>query len=118
MDADGAEGNAVELQADSAESGGDVLLPQRPELLSTGFNPALGRVPALETISTTLGLTLDFVPSWTARRIPLKCIGLTLPEGVEFLPPPPVKPEGAAETKKAAAKRPATKKVAAAKAEW
>ena len=104
MDADGAEGNAAELQAASAESGGEVLLPQRPELLSTGFNPALGRVPALETISTTLGLTLDFVPSWTARRIPLKCIGLTLPEGVEFLPPPPVKPEGAAETKKAAAK--------------
>ncbi|MGV2339288.1 MAG UNVERIFIED_CONTAM: hypothetical protein LVR18_36520 [Planctomycetaceae bacterium] len=67
MDADGAEGNAAELQADSAESGGEVLLPQRPELLSTGFNPALGPgTSGLETISTTLGLTLDFVPSWTA----------------------------------------------------
>ena len=60
----------------------------RPELVQTGFNPALSRVPVPEAISIPLDTTLDFVPSWTARRIPLKCIGLTLPEGVEFLPPP------------------------------
>ncbi|MEN9554836.1 MAG: hypothetical protein RLZZ232_1122 [Planctomycetota bacterium] len=60
----------------------------RPELVQTGFNPALSRIPVPEAISIPLDTTLDFVPSWTARRIPLKCIGLTLPEGVEFLPPP------------------------------
>jgi SNF2 family DNA or RNA helicase len=60
----------------------------RPDVAHTGFNPALSRIPVPETMSIPLDSVLDFVPSWTARRIPLKCIGLTLPEGIEFLPPP------------------------------
>jgi len=59
----------------------------RVDIAQTGFNPALGRVPAMETQSFSLNTALDFVPSWTARRIPMKCIGLTLPEGIEFMPP-------------------------------
>jgi len=53
---------------------------------STGFNPALQRVPQIETTSAPLQLRPDFVPSWKPRRIAIKCIGLTLPEGEEFLP--------------------------------
>ena len=53
----------------------------------TGFNPALGRLPSIETSSFSLTSVLDFVPSWTPRRIPIKCIGLTLPDGIEFMPP-------------------------------
>jgi len=59
----------------------------RIEVAQTGFNPALGRIPSVETQSVSLNTPLDFVPSWTARRIPVKCIGLTLPEGMDFLPP-------------------------------
>lgn len=59
----------------------------RIDVAQTGYNPALGRLPQIETQSFTLNAVLDFVPSWTARRIPMKCIGLTLPEGMEFLPP-------------------------------
>ena len=61
--------------------------PPRPELVQTGFNPALARVPTPDTFEVPLQFSLDFVPSWTPRRIPVKCIGLTLPEGMEFLPP-------------------------------
>ncbi len=59
----------------------------RVDVAQTGFNPALGRTPVIETQAVSLNTILDFVPSWTARRIPVKCIGLTLPEGMEFLPP-------------------------------
>jgi SNF2 family DNA or RNA helicase len=59
----------------------------RIDVAQTGFNPALTRIPAIEAHAVSLNATLDFVPSWTARRIPMKCIGLTLPEGIEFLPP-------------------------------
>ncbi|MFN9234797.1 MAG: hypothetical protein ACK6D4_09170, partial [Planctomyces sp.] len=83
MDAAGTNGESVGASGSAAEADGGVMLPQRPELLQTGFNPALSRVPAPDTICSTLDMTLDFVPSWTPRRIPLKCIGLTLPEGVE-----------------------------------
>ncbi|MFN9718334.1 MAG: DEAD/DEAH box helicase [Planctomycetota bacterium] len=57
----------------------------RIDTAQTGFNPALGRVPSVETQAVSLNTTLDFVPSWTSRRIPIKCIGLTLPEGMEFV---------------------------------
>ena len=59
----------------------------RVDIAQIGFNPALGRLPTIETQTVSLNTVLDFVPSWTARRIPIKCIGLTLPEGMEFLPP-------------------------------
>lgn len=59
----------------------------RIDVAQTGFNPALARRPAVETISSSLAMTTDFVPSWKPRRIPLKCIGLTLPEGMDFVPP-------------------------------
>jgi SNF2 family DNA or RNA helicase len=57
------------------------------DIAQTGFNPALGRLPTIETQGYSLNTVLDFVPSWTARRIPMKCIGLTLPDGMEFMPP-------------------------------
>jgi SNF2 family DNA or RNA helicase len=107
MDAAGTNGESGESSVGVAEADSGVMLPQRPELLSTGFNPALSRVPAPETLCSTLDITLDFVPSWTPRRIPLKCIGLTLPEGVEFLPPAAPKPGLPAESRKAAAAQPA-----------
>lgn len=80
----------------AAESTPDVLNPElirearcrtRVDVAQTGFNPALGRIPSIETQTVSLHTVLDFVPSWTARRIPIKCIGLTLPEGMDFLPP-------------------------------
>ncbi len=59
----------------------------RIDVAQTGFNPALSRMPMIETQTVSLNTVLDFVPAWTARRIPIKCIGITLPEGIEFLPP-------------------------------
>jgi SNF2 family DNA or RNA helicase len=59
----------------------------RIDMAQTGFNPALARMPVIDTINAALTTTLDFVPSWKPRRIPLKCIGLTLPEGMNFVPP-------------------------------
>lgn len=57
------------------------------DIASAGFNPALKRIPQVQTTSIRLDGRLDFVPSWKPRRIPVKCIGLTLPEGVAFQPP-------------------------------
>ncbi|MFM7831536.1 MAG: hypothetical protein ACKPJD_07075, partial [Planctomycetaceae bacterium] len=104
MDAAGTNSESGNNGGGISEADGGMLLPQRPELLQTGFNPALSRVPAPDTICSTLDLPLDFVPSWTPRRIPLKCIGLTLPEGVEFLPPALPKPALPVDARKAAAK--------------
>jgi SNF2 family DNA or RNA helicase len=59
----------------------------RIDILPIGFNPALNRKPAIDASAVPLSTVLDFVPPWTPRRIPIKCIGLTLPEGMEFLPP-------------------------------
>jgi SNF2 family DNA or RNA helicase len=59
----------------------------RVDLAQAGVNPALNRLPAVEAHPVTLSASLDFVPPWKPRRIPLKCIGLTLPEGADFLPP-------------------------------
>ncbi len=41
----------------------------------------------MDTMPLPLDQRLDFVPSWKPRRIPIKCIGLTLPEGIAFQPP-------------------------------
>lgn len=62
-------------------------LNSKIDVAQTGFNPALGRLPIIESQSISLNTVLDFVPSWTPRRIPMKCIGLTLPDGMEFMPP-------------------------------
>ncbi len=70
-----------------SDEGRPGMLPPRVELIQTGYNPALGRRPSVETMSAQLEFTPDFVPSWKPRRIPLKCIGLTLPEGMDFIPP-------------------------------
>ena len=56
-------------------------------IASAGFNPALKRLPKVGVESVSLEHRPDFVPSWKPRRIPVKCIGLTLPEGLEFQPP-------------------------------
>jgi len=82
----------IDLTTDSSAAVDPALLAEakrslRVDVAQTGFNPALGRRPAIETQAISLNTVLDFVPSWTARRIPVKCIGLTLPEGMEFLPP-------------------------------
>jgi len=64
-----------------------VALDGSAEVASAGFNPALKRVPVVDTMSISLDCRPDFVPSWKPRRIPTRCIGLTLPEGVAFQPP-------------------------------
>ncbi len=78
----------MDSQPESLDLSDTLMRPQlRVDTAQTGFNPALGRVPIVETQTASLYSTLDFVPSWTPRRIPLKCIGLTLPDGMEFVPP-------------------------------
>ena len=76
-----------DLHPPLAEQLAEAKRTTRIDVAQTGFNPALGRLPPIETQTVSLNTVLDFVPSWTARRIPMKCIGITLPEGVEFLPP-------------------------------
>jgi len=58
------------------------------QIAHAGVNPALVRVPTIDTFELPLSASLDFVPSWKPRRLPIKCIGLTLPEGMDFAPPP------------------------------
>ncbi|MFN8706022.1 MAG: DEAD/DEAH box helicase [Planctomyces sp.] len=74
-----------------ATASDDSLTPRPPRvcLEQTGFNLALARRPIIETHTLPLTLIPDFVPSWKPRRIPLRCIGLTLPEGMNFAPPQP-----------------------------
>lgn len=62
-------------------------LTMTPSLASAGFNSALKRIPQVESQTVSLHQQMDFVPSWKPRRIPIKCIGLTLPEGIAFQPP-------------------------------
>ena len=56
------------------------------DTIASGFNPALQRLPRLDVQAVPLGMEPAFVPSWKPRKIPVRCIGLTLPEGAEFLP--------------------------------
>lgn len=80
---------------------GDVACPDshgidlqlRIDIAQAGINPALNRPPVPDTQSVPLEFPLAFVPSWKPRRIPLKCIGLTLPEGMEFVAPEPADPD-------------------------
>jgi SNF2 family DNA or RNA helicase len=66
-----------------------VDLDRTVDVAQAGFNPALKRVPQIKSLSVPLDQTPGFVPSWKPRRIPVKCIGLTLPEGLEFQPAEP-----------------------------
>jgi len=65
----------------------DVDLSCGVDVASAGFNPALRRAPSVDAINVPLAPNAGFVPSWKPRRIPVKCIGLTLPEGQMFQPP-------------------------------
>lgn len=76
-----------QLSSEAGEKGLQQDSRQHPDIVPIGFNPALHRVPVIESMPVPLGTVADFVPSWTPRRIPIKCIGLTLPDGMEFLPP-------------------------------
>lgn len=62
-------------------------LSAKVDVASTGFNPALNREPQISVLSIPLTMIPEFVPSWKSRRIPIKCIGLKLPEGIDFDPP-------------------------------
>lgn len=79
-DADAPEQNAVPAVS-------RVELTTPVNLASAGFNPALNRVPQINVVNVPLQRRPEFVPSWKPRRIPVKCIGLTLPEGAAFEPP-------------------------------
>jgi SNF2 family DNA or RNA helicase len=61
------------------------------DTIACGFNPALQRVPQLVASPIPLDIQPGFVPSWKPHKIPVKCIGLTLPEGADFLPSPEAK---------------------------
>lgn len=62
-------------------------LTAKVDIVSTGFNPALKREPQISVHSIPLATIPEFVPSWKPRRIPIKCIGLKMPEGIDFDPP-------------------------------
>lgn len=64
-----------------------IRLDGSAEVASAGFNPALKRAPSVDSVEVPLEQRLEFVPSWKPRRIPTKCIGLTLPAGIDFEPP-------------------------------
>ena len=70
----------VEIQCSSAD------LSAAVDVASIGYNSALSREPQIDTAAVPLGLRPDFVPPWKPRRIPIRCIGITLPEGQEYLP--------------------------------
>ena len=57
------------------------------DVVSTGYNSALQRTPMVACNTAQLEMVPGFVPPWKPRRIPVKCIGLTLPEGIAFEPP-------------------------------
>ncbi|MEZ6039041.1 MAG: DEAD/DEAH box helicase [Planctomycetaceae bacterium] len=73
--------------SDSKPKTTQIDLTPRAGVAQTGFNPALTRLPCPDAHPVALIEKPQFVPSWKPRRIPIKCIGLTLPEGVEFIPP-------------------------------
>ena len=85
-DATAADATAADVQTVSVETLS--LFSQTPTVSigQTGFNPALNRAPVPGTVDIPLELRVDYVPAWKPRRIPLKCIGLTLPDGLEFVP--------------------------------
>lgn len=62
-------------------------LSVRVDVMQTGFNPALQRVPQVDIGSIALASLVDMLPAWKPRRMPVKCIGLTLPDGMDFVPP-------------------------------
>ena len=72
---------------DSSPKTSQIELVPKVDAAQTGFNPALMRIPVPDVQSVPLISTPQFVPSWKPRRIPVKCIGLTLPDGMEFVPP-------------------------------
>ena len=53
-----------------------------------GFNSALQRVPVPDTRASPLITPPPLALSWRPHNIPMKCIGLTLPEGIELLASP------------------------------
>ena len=55
---------------------------------ASGFNSALQRDPQPAMNHVALALCPGFVPTWKPLCTPIRCIGLTLPEGEAFLPPP------------------------------
>jgi SNF2 family DNA or RNA helicase len=63
-----------------------LAIPQ-PDLALTGINGALRRVPRTETSVVGLMGAAGFVPSWKPYWPRLKTVGLTFPEGMQFLPP-------------------------------
>lgn len=60
-----------------------------PEIPLTGINGALRRTPKAESQSVDLLTTAGFVPSWKPYWPKVKTVGLTFPEGLQFLPPKP-----------------------------
>ena len=60
-----------------------------PEVPLTGINGALRRTPRAELQSVDLLTTAGFVPSWKPYWPKVKTVGLTFPEGLQFLPPKP-----------------------------
>jgi len=58
-----------------------------PEILISGMNSALKRLPAADAQSLNLLDKLGYVPSWKPFWPKVKTVGLTFPAGMEFLPP-------------------------------
>ncbi|QDU40625.1 ATP-dependent helicase HepA [Maioricimonas rarisocia] len=59
----------------------------QPDIHITGMNGALKRAPKVEARPVPLLNAPGFVPSWKPFWPKVKTVGLTFPEGIEFLPP-------------------------------
>jgi len=58
-------------------------------IYASGMNSALKRSPRVECESADLLDRIRYVPSWKPHWAKVQTLGLTFPEGIEFLPPPP-----------------------------
>ncbi len=81
MAQDGREDDRTEVGVESVPVG-----VTSPEILISGMNSALKRLPSAEAQSLLLLDKIGYVPSWKPFWPKVKTVGLTFPAGMEFLP--------------------------------
>lgn len=79
--------SSLSESSDSEPECRSINLQPAVDIAQAGFGPALRRRPQVDVVNVAFSRKPEFVPSWKPRRIPVKCIGLTLPEGAVFQPP-------------------------------
>jgi SNF2 family DNA or RNA helicase len=81
---------SIEAQQCEASEVGVANVPFQvatPEILISGMNSALKRLPTPDSSAIAMLDKVGFVPSWKPFWPKLKTLGLTFPAGMEFLPP-------------------------------